>query len=314
MSALVRSSFVCVRFDTDRFLSLTLSLSRRSVSGQTVDVISDSCQPPTDSNSAHMALYSSMSISEIASLGSPDDSILYQQYDPADYQTATKTMRTRRPTNEKQPSPVPRLFNHTTRHLIPPTRNEVTYLPYFLTEDECDHFIQLGHSHGFEASPVLLSDGTVDTTIKKRTSLTTFLKHGQDEVVRRIERRAAALFNVTVDYIKPLQVVKYLPGQRFESHFDGNDAYPLRSTIFIYLNTVPRGHGGETDFASAGIRFQPERCHGVKWHNMCPARNQIPEALHAGLAITEGVKYGLNVWVGFDPQDMTKNQYKAGGY
>jgi hypothetical protein len=51
-----------------------------------------------------------------------------------------------------------------------------------------------------------------------------------DEVVRRITERAARLTGYPYENIEPLQLVKYLDGQKYEPHFDYGEACKLTAS------------------------------------------------------------------------------------
>lgn len=121
----------------------------------------------------------------------------------------------------------------------------------FLSNEECDHIINLSHDH-FNRSPVLI--GSVSNISPSRTSYTYFLGKSADQVVQEIEKRAATYMGNTINHLESLQVVRYLPGQQFKEHHDWfNHEYLEKSntsqrryTIFVYLNDIDQG--GETYF------------------------------------------------------------------
>lgn len=47
------------------------------------------------------------------------------------------------------------------------------------------------------------------------------------------------------------------------------------------------------------MRFQPVATNAIFWEDMCPGKNKRLDSLHQGLPITQGKKYGLNIWVEF---------------
>ena len=63
-----------------------------------------------------------------------------------------------------------------------------------------------------------------------RTSSTGMLPAG-DPVVRRITERAANLTGYPYDNIEPLQLVKYLDGQKYEPHFDYGEACDFEENL-----------------------------------------------------------------------------------
>jgi hypothetical protein len=53
------------------------------------------------------------------------------------------------------------------------------------------------------------------------------------------------------------------------------------------------------DFPRLRMRFQPVATNAIFWEDMCPGKNKRLDSLHQGLPITQGKKYGLNIWVEF---------------
>jgi hypothetical protein len=203
------------------------------------------------------------------SIDADDRARLHALYD-APPAVVDQSMRTKRPQRKPQPPPRATVFNATNIHELPATPINLRYIPNFLSPAECRHFIELVQRIGLLQSPVLLEDGTAGPDDAKRTSSSCFLPPHFDPIVSDVERRVAELTNSHVEQVQSLQVVEYQPGQRFTPHFDGNEALPLRYTIFAYLNDVPPKSGGETDFPALGIRFQPVQGNAIFWENMCP--------------------------------------------
>ena len=130
----------------------------------------------------------------------------------------------------------------------------------FLTEAEIQHLDALVTPARFSKSYTDTEDGkkVVD---EYRTSTFIHLGKSQDAHVRHIESRAANMIGMAPDMVEPLQIVQYSEGQKFETHHDmgtiGEDnrvekVVPPRRlvTFFVYLNSLPKGAGGHTEFRS----------------------------------------------------------------
>jgi len=99
------------------------------------------------------------------------------------------------------------------------------------------------------------------------------------------------------------QVLKYQVGQYYVSHNDyipGHVGMPCGSrilTLFLYLNDVPGGGG--TRFTNLGITVKPKKGRALLWPSVLDddieARDDRTD--HEATAVTEGVKYGANVWI-----------------
>ena len=187
------------------------------------------------------------------------------------------------------------------------TDPKISVIPDFLTPEECCHFINLAEKIGFTRSLVgrgaYASDSGdqskffINAESKNRTSLSVTLDPAMVETVATVEARVAGLVQLPLETLEKLVIVKYEPGQFFKPHSDG--AF-RRSTVFLYLNGVPRGEGGETSFPQLGLRIRPFAGGAVVWRNNMtdPTNGELkedPRVVHEGLATTgDTVKYGIN--------------------
>lgn len=128
----------------------------------------------------------------------------------------------------------------------------------FLSEEEANHLIDLATPRFARSSVVSRTTGQ-NVPDPDRTSSSVFLKRAEDDVVARIERRAADMTGVPLDHFEQLQVVRYEPGQFYKPHHDYLDANlaDVKSrgqravTVFVYLNNLKEGEeGGGTKFPS----------------------------------------------------------------
>jgi prolyl 4-hydroxylase len=134
----------------------------------------------------------------------------------------------------------------------------------------------------------------------------------QDSRIAAIEQKAARLLGCySSEFVEPLQLVRYLPGQFFGPHHDmadlqadGRVVMPPKSffvkrrivTVFCYLNEVDQG--GATWFPYCDrLRVQPVRGRAVLFSNVMADGSPDARTVHAGEAVEEGVKYGLNIWL-----------------
>mmetsp|Transcript_27958 Transcript_27958/g.80087 ORF Transcript_27958/g.80087 Transcript_27958/m.80087 type:complete len:480 (-) Transcript_27958:464-1903(-) len=180
-------------------------------------------------------------------------------------------------------------------------------VPGFLTEMECEHLRQLAEGH-FTRSLVGTKDtadggdasgapgrasvnGVYAKTAQTRTSTSCMLRPAQSGIVERIEHRVAALAGLPVEQLERLVVVRYAPGEHFNEHHDGK--FRPR-TVFVYLNELPEGDGGDTFFPHLGLSFVPRAGCAVMWPNARPDGKEDSRMVHAGRAPKTAVKYGFN--------------------
>ena len=182
-------------------------------------------------------------------------------------------------------------------------RVELYYLQSVLTDEECDHIIKLAEGH-FSRSTVLDHQKLQSVVDEIRTSSTYFIPKSCDRIIKKIEKRMAAVLGVPESHLEPFQVVKYEPGQYFNEHYDWFSPQQVERqgsqrqyTIFAYLNTAD----GNTEFPKLELSFKPKKGDAVKWTNCRSLSHRDELTLHRGAPPKEGVKYGLNVWSCFRP-------------
>lgn len=194
----------------------------------------------------------------------------------------------------------------------------------FLSPEEAQHLIRLV-SGRFATSSVVDAASGQNIQDPNRTSNSVYLQRGEDEVVRRIERRAAMATGVPLAHFEQLQVVRYEPGQFYRAHFDYvDDKVPdlaVRGqrvvTVFVYLNDLPEDEtGGGTKFHVLNKTVKPKLGTGALWYNMVrdptTAVPQVdPTTLHSGEPVVKAVKYGLNIWGRTKPQDPSSSSSKS---
>lgn len=173
----------------------------------------------------------------------------------------------------------------------------------FLSDEECDHIINLCEPR-FKRSNVVYKSGE-SKAHEARTSSSCIIEPGEDSIVKAVEQRAAEVVGVPVENIEGLQVVKYTPGQQYKAHNDWlSDQKNMKNqryaTIFGYLNDD--FEGGETKFTNIGVDVKPKKGDAALWYN-CESNDTktcYEESKHAGSPPTKGTKYGLNIWIRFN--------------
>jgi prolyl 4-hydroxylase len=173
-----------------------------------------------------------------------------------------------------------------------------------LTPDECKYIIE-------KATPDFSRSAVVGTGVpdSSRTSETAWISK-DDPVARKIFAKALELTGKTIAECEDLQVVRYEPGTFYRAHHDAccdgsqacidfeKDGGQRIGTLLVYLNSeftdgethFPDWNGGTKLRADPGsaIFFRPLGTDEPKCH---------PNALHAGLPISSGVKYVCNAWI-----------------
>lgn len=128
---------------------------------------------------------------------------------------------------------------------------------------------------------------------------------GEDLVVHSINRCIAKATGTQWGWGEPLNVLKYAPGQQYRPHHDGTgpDNVTVRQlTALIWLND--QFEGGETDFPKIKVRVRGGVGDMLVFSNILPNGQPDPRMVHAGLPVTQGVKWLASRWI------QTKNYLK----
>jgi len=212
--------------------------------------------------------------------------------------------------------PLPLLANSTGLHLQQVHASPNIYVvDNFLTPGEVDHILESEYfKKGFKKSYTDRSTYVQNSEDWNRDSEFFSFPKMADAKISRIEAKTAQLFGVTADRVEPLQVVRYKPGQFFGRHHDmgvlfddGSVELPPKpprrlTTVFVYLSDVADAAGGPTRFPNLvnykgePLDIQPKRGTAVVFCNITEKGVADIKTVHEGVMITEGLKYGLNIW------------------
>ena len=120
----------------------------------------------------------------------------------------------------------------------------------------------------------------------------------EDLVVQRINRIIAAATCTNPEWGEPLNVLRYKPGQQYRPHHDGRGSGdgPMRiMTALIWLNE--QFDGGETELPSLNIRVRGGVGDMLVFRNVHDDGSQDDRLIHAGLPVTQGVKWMASRWI-----------------
>jgi prolyl 4-hydroxylase len=179
------------------------------------------------------------------------------------------------------------------------------YISDFLAPGEAEHLQAIGYPLMGRSKVV----GKEDEYHAGRTSHNAFLARSQDAVVQCVEGRASYISQKPVENIEPLQVVWYRDGQEYQPHYDffppgsdGADRELQRGgqrmiTLFVYLNTVPEGHGGETVFPNLDMKVPAKKNDAAFWYDVDIDGKEDERTFHGGAPVHGSEKWGLNIWI-----------------
>ncbi|CAJ1388636.1 unnamed protein product [Effrenium voratum] len=124
--------------------------------------------------------------------------------------------------------------------------------------------------------------------------------------------RSLAAEESWAEFIEPLQLVKYVPGQYYRAHLDTHQE-PERlgsfngeqrvQTLLVFVSSVPESDGGgHLHFPLLDLRILPKAGTAVLWKNCRPKEGTAlvepdPCSLHEGEPPLSVEKVAMNVWV-----------------
>lgn len=169
--------------------------------------------------------------------------------------------------------------------------------PALLTARECAYLTGMAEPH-LRPSYVTNPQTGAQMPHPIRTSMgMSFGPTLEDLVIRRINQRIARASGTDVVCGEPLHMLRYTPGQEYKPHTDSmpGEANQRTWTVLVYLN---EGYvGGATRFPKLGLEVRGEPGDALIFHNVTAEGRPDPASLHAGLAVTSGVKWLATRWI-----------------
>ena len=120
----------------------------------------------------------------------------------------------------------------------------------------------------------------------------------EDLVVQAVNRTIAAATGTEAGWGEPLNILRYVPGQQYKPHHDGkgsDNVSPRHLTALIWLND--QFEGGETDFPKINVRVRGSVGDMLVFRNVLDNGEFDERMIHAGLPVTEGVKWMASRWI-----------------
>ncbi|MEW5305302.1 MAG: hypothetical protein WDW36_007852 [Sanguina aurantia] len=171
---------------------------------------------------------------------------------------------------------------------------------------------------------LVVGDRGGDMTDPIRTSFSASLGRNQDGIVSRIERRIAEWTHLPEENGEPMEVLRYVNGQKYDAHNDWFDPKDMKddnnraATVLMYLSGVLPNAGGETALPLAtpvdedrqvpsglsacasrmGIAVTPSKGDALLFWDMKPGALDIDRrALHASCPTSAGTKWTATKWI-----------------
>lgn len=187
----------------------------------------------------------------------------------------------------------------------------VITLDNFMTVEETDHLIQLGHSNEYKRSTDV-GEKLADGSFSAKKSLTRTSENAwctskggcrQDYIASRVMDRIANVTQIPSQNFEDFQLLKYDVGQFYREHHDyiphqrDRACGPRILTFFLYLNDVEEGGG--TGIRVNNLVISPKKGRALLWPSVL---NADPSAMdgrtrHEALTVVKGMKYAANAWI-----------------
>ena len=90
----------------------------------------------------------------------------------------------------------------------------------FISDDECDHFINLATPHMKQALVSSNEKGQTGIVSNGRTGSNHWIKHDQDSITLAVEERIANYIGVPLNTAEQYQVIHYDVSQNYRQHHD----------------------------------------------------------------------------------------------
>ncbi|HSQ09270.1 MAG TPA: 2OG-Fe(II) oxygenase [Burkholderiaceae bacterium] len=174
-----------------------------------------------------------------------------------------------------------------------------------LSDDECEQMIELSRGKLARSSVVNNATGAYDIH-PHRTSYGTYFDRGENDLIRRLEKRIADLVQFPVENGEPIQILHYEPGGEYKPHYDyfdprqpGNEQVLTQggqriATLVMYLNDVEAG--GSTVFPEVGVDVLPRRGNAVYFAYCSETGALDARSLHGGSPVGAGEKWIATKW------------------
>ena len=173
----------------------------------------------------------------------------------------------------------------------------IALYPGLFSAAECKYLAVLGTPWLEKASVIgLTGEARFDEVRDADSSAIPHL--AEDMIVQRINRCIAAATGTKTEWAEPLNLLRYKPGQQYKPHHDGHgaDNTSVRvATALIWLND--QFEGGETDFPKINVRIRGSVGDMLVFKNIRDDGSSDERMIHAGLPVTEGVKWMASRWI-----------------
>jgi prolyl 4-hydroxylase len=175
-------------------------------------------------------------------------------------------------------------------------RPDVRRIERLFTAAECDYLRTLAEPD-YEASVVNDARGQPMRDPIRTSDGATLHWMIEDPAVHALNRRLAAATGTRFDQGEATLILRYRGGQEYKPHFDfvRSEDNQRFMTVLVYLNHDYKG--GETVFPEINLRVKGRKGDALIFTSALPDRTVDPLSKHAGMPVTQGIKYLCTKWI-----------------
>ena len=175
-------------------------------------------------------------------------------------------------------------------------RPNVRRVERLLTAAECDYLRQIAEPD-YEPSVVNDAQGRPMRDPIRTSDGATIHWMIEDPAVHALNRRLAAASGTAFDQGEATLILRYKGAQEYKPHFDfvRSEVNQRFATVLVYLNHDYKG--GETFFPEIDLKVAGRKGDALIFVSALPDRSVDPLSKHAGMAVTQGVKYLCTKWI-----------------
>ena len=175
----------------------------------------------------------------------------------------------------------------------------------YLSDEECEHFINISRNHIKQA---LVSGDKEGFVSNGRSGKNHWLQHNRDNITKKIGEKIAEQVGIPLENAEAYQVIYYDKSEEYRQHYDGwlfdgseksrrNMKYGGQriKTALVYLNDVDEGGG--TKFTKLNLEVNAKKGKLLVFENVYSGTNKRHElSEHAGMPVIQGKKWAFNLW------------------
>tara|TARA_B100000401_G_scaffold395485_2_gene304463 strand:- start:17394 stop:19469 length:2076 start_codon:yes stop_codon:yes gene_type:complete len=178
----------------------------------------------------------------------------------------------------------------------------------FITNEECEHFINLAKPNLQQALVSSNEVGKRGIVSKGRSGSNYWVPHKTDILTETVGERIANFIGVPLNTSEQFQVIHYDVSEEYRQHHDSWDHDASEKAIrcmkyggqrlftaLVYLNDVEKGGG--TKFTRLNIEVEAKKGRLLFFENVHKNTNKKQYmSEHAGMPVIEGEKWAFNLW------------------